>query len=92
MMPNMKIVMDLVFTKMNIISHNIMLRVVQYPIHAASTVSIIIRHISSLQLQNNNNNNNNNKIRDNHKLQQIHKFLQIYANTLQPHNKKTKTH
>lgn len=88
-MSNVKIVMDLIFTKMNIISHNIMLRVVQYPIHAASTLSIIIRHISSLQLQNN---NNNNKIRDNHKFQQIHKFLQIYANTLQPHNKKTKTH
>jgi hypothetical protein len=74
MMSNVKIVMDLIFTKMNIISHNIMLRVVQYPIHAASTLSIIIRHISSLQLQNN---NSNNKIRDNHKFQQIRKFLQI---------------
>jgi hypothetical protein len=73
-MSNVKIVMDLIFTKMNIISHNIMLRVVQYPIHAASTLSIIIRHISSLQLQNN---NSNNKIRDNHKFQQIRKFLQI---------------
>ena len=74
MMSNVKIVMDLIFKKMNIISHNIMLRVVQYLIHAASTLSIIIRHISSLQLQNN---NTNNKIRDNHKFQQIHKFLQI---------------
>ena len=73
-MSNVKIVMDLIFTKMNIISHNIMLRVVQYPIHAASTLSIIIRHISSLQLQNN---NNINKIRHNHKFQQIYKFLQI---------------